>query len=302
MYLKSGRIVPLDKAYLIFTSQISQGIMNKTYDVRLRAIAEMYDLKTRVGLNEKLARRDLLLFNHNGLVLVGESLDMYRRRIVDEESLLQVLHEMEKNNVRFGMQYLGTPTEQMIGLDAGCGAGAASLMIHREYGCQMEGFTLSKEQVKYANAAAEHHGYSEKVKFSVGNMLKLDKPDELYDFIWACESTEHAPDLLTMFREFARVGKPSSRLVIIAATAHNPESKMRVDEHYLTDFHSPEDYVEAARQSGWSSVAYVDLTPMTTPYWDLRRSSENATGIENFIYTNLINGSFRYHLFAFDLT
>lgn len=264
-------------------------------------IAAMYDEKTREGLNRQLAERDRLFFNHNGILLPGELLQMWESRITDKDTLLEVLHTMEMNSVRYGMLYLNTPTRQMIGLDAGCGAGGAGIMIHRSYGCKMEGFTLSLEQIKYAKEAAKHYGYSDKVQFFDGNMLELSRPDNHYDFIWAHESTEHAPDLNILFQEFARVAKPLSRLVIITMTAHDPEFKKIVDERYLTSFHNLDEYLKAAQAFGWSPAQHVDLTGMTSPYWLLRKNSEVATGTEEFLYQGLSKRTYQYHLFAFDL-
>ncbi|PIV68786.1 MAG: SAM-dependent methyltransferase [Candidatus Aenigmarchaeota archaeon CG_4_9_14_3_um_filter_37_18] len=264
-------------------------------------IAEMYDLKTtRTGLNRSLAEGDGLFFNHNGLVLPGETLEMYERSITDEKSRLERLHEIEQNLVRFGILYLGTPTEGMIGLDAGCGGGESGIMIHRSFGSTIEGFTLSPEQARYGNGAAENYGCSDKVRFHVGDMLNLERPKGSYDFIWVCESTEHAADLDAMFREFNRVAKSLSRLVIIAWCAVDPKLKEVVDNHYLTDIHRFDEYLESAQRQGWNLAEHVDLTGMTAPYWELRSRSENGTGAEEFMYSDFRDKGIEYHLLAFD--
>ena len=105
-----------------------------------------------------------------------------------------------------------------------------------------------------------------------------------------------------LFQEFARVGKPKSRLVILANTAHDPKSKQIVDELYLTKSHKPEEYYHMAEQNGWLLASYFDLTDMTYPYFVLREKSENATGIEEFVYSGFKNRTFQYHLFVYDLT
>jgi ubiquinone/menaquinone biosynthesis C-methylase UbiE len=57
------------------------------------------------------------------------------------------------------------------------------------------------------------HNISSDVRFSQGNILALNVEENTYDFIWACESTEHVirEDLDLMFREFRRVAKPAAR-------------------------------------------------------------------------------------------
>jgi len=270
-------------------------------EATLSAIAQLYDRKTRsANLNLELARRGGLFFNHNGMLLPSETLDLYRRRIADEDARLLALHAMERNVVRFGMLYLGSPFPGMLGLDAGCGAGGAGLMIHDLFGCDLEGFTLSPEQAAYAHEAARLRGVSSHVRFDVGNMLELECDDVRYDFIWACESSEHAPDLEAMFREFARVSRGGARLVVIAWNTEDPEVARRIDEHYLTTLHALGAYEEAAATAGWNPLATIDLTERTVSYWELRAESPCRTGSEAFMMPAYRDGKLGYHLMVFE--
>lgn len=265
-------------------------------------IAHEYDHKTQDlnGLNFKLASRDFYFFNHNGIVFPGDNIGMYLSRISSEEDLLTVIHALEKNTVRYGLLFLGNPEKNMVLLDAGCGAGGCGLMIHEAFGCQLEGVTLSKEQAKFANTIAATYGYADRVQFFQGDMLNLNQSSNYYDCIWACESTEHVQNLDEMFKEFSRVAKPKSRLVIIAWCAKDPELKKIVDQHYITQIHTVHEYLEAAQQTGWKILHLADLTQQTATYWKIRSHSKNATGSERFMEPGFSNGTLQYYLFSFE--
>jgi geranyl diphosphate 2-C-methyltransferase len=267
-------------------------------------IANSYDNKTNDlnGLNFKLAENDGCFFNHNGIVFPGDSMDIYLSRIHSEQDHLNVIHALEKNTARYGLLFLGSPEKSMVLLDAGCGAGGCSLMIHEAFGCKIEGITLSKEQAKFANTVAANRGYGDRVRFFQGDMLNLNKADNMYDVIWACESTEHAQNLEAMFSEFSRVAKPKSRLVIIAWCANDPELKETVDNHYITQIHTVNEYLQASGNAKWKVLHTSDLTQQTAAYWKIRSSSKNVTGSEKFMGPGFSNGTLQYYLFTFENT
>lgn len=183
-----------------------------------RQVAHSYDVKTTntEHLNSKLAETDGLYFNHNGLVAHGDEVAKYTCKIQSEKELLELIHRLEKNTAYYGLTYLGCPKKEDVLLDAGCSAGGCSFIINRAFNCHMEGVNLSGKQVSLANSLAHSLGVEDQVLFRQENMLYLSKPDDYYDGIWACESTEHIPHLQEMYKEFKRVSKPASRLVIIA--------------------------------------------------------------------------------------
>lgn len=262
-------------------------------------VAARYDRETRRGLNALLAGEDGLFFNHVGVALPGESAETLKEGTQDEDALLRTLHRMERNGVVLAMHYLGAPRREMLGLDAGCGAGGCAIMLHQASGARIEGFTLSRHQAAYGNAIAQRYGVDDRVWLQQGDMLDLPREDGTYDFVWAYESTEHVPDLDGMFAEFSRVAKPSSRLVVVAGTAHEPAAKRAVDEHYIMHIHRPEEYEDAAPRHGWQQAAHLDLTERLLPYWELRKQSTHATGIEDLVHRGLVGRVFQYHLFGF---
>merc|ERR1712146_583378 len=94
-------------------------------------------------------------------------------------------------------------------LDVGCGIGGTTRHLAKILGTnsQLTGITLSGEQVKRATELANEQGISN-VQFKVMDALKMDYPDNSFDFVWACESGEHMPDKKAYVDEMVRVLKP----------------------------------------------------------------------------------------------
>lgn len=266
-------------------------------------LASLYDLKVQntQDLNNLLGKRDQLIFNHNGILLPDKAITFPH----SEGELLSLLHEMEIDQAKYCIKYLGSPRSEQILLDAGCGAGGTSIILHRTYGCVIEGVTLSPKQVEVGMQVARFYGYENAVHFFVGDILNLTCDENYYDFVYASENTEHLPDLNEMYKEFRRATKPGGRLVIVTWCATDgilgSSIKSYVDNHYKTHIHTQREYVMSAEANGWLLKHKVDMTHLTAPYWQLRASSEKRTGSEGFMGFGFSSGSLEYFLFAFDL-
>lgn len=277
--------------------------MSITYN-RPGHIAALYDRKTRgdaSALNRVLASSDGLFFNHNGLV-TSDELDLLAKR--SEAERLALLHHMEIDLVKVGQRHLGPIGPGSVVLDAGCGAGGGAILMHEDYGCAVEGVTLSPEQARFATEAAAARGIGGYVRFSVGDMAEYCADHGPYEAIWACESTEHAYDLKHLFGAFHDALKPGARAVVIAWCAgiglEAEAVKLRVDEHYLTDISTPAEYRRAANAAGLVVAGEVDLTQMCVPYWIERARSEDKTGAETFMVPGFASRLLTYNLFVLE--
>jgi geranyl diphosphate 2-C-methyltransferase len=211
---------------------------------------------------------------------------------------------MEADQVSFCLQVIDAILSNQLLLDAGCGAGGTSLILHETFSCCIEGFTLSPKQAEYANAVAEYYGCSEQVQFFVGDILNLPRSANHFDVVWACENTEHLPNLNSMYQEFSRVTRAGGRLIIVAWCATTSPMghsiKGQVDDHYKTDIHTRAEYLSAAQTNGWSLRRQVEMTSLTAPYWELRSFSKHRTGSESFMWEGFSTGTEEYHLFEFE--
>jgi cyclopropane fatty-acyl-phospholipid synthase-like methyltransferase len=104
------------------------------------------------------------------------------------------------------------PNEKI--LDAGCGVGGSSFFLSKNFRCEVEGITLSKQQVSYATQKAEEFGLQHTINFSVRNYLDTKFPDNYFDVVWAIESVCHAVDKKLFLEEAFRVLKKGGRLVV----------------------------------------------------------------------------------------
>jgi geranyl diphosphate 2-C-methyltransferase len=262
----------------------------------LKEVARYYDSKKK-DLNLLLAK-DKIVHHHSGICSPNSVFPK-----MTEEKLLIELHRQENELTRRGMQYLGKIKPNMRGFDAGCGRGGSSFMIHQKFGCFIDGVTLSAYQAKFASRLAKELGVANHVRFYQGNMLETPFEEKIFDFVWACESTEHIPDLDEMFREFSRIIKHKGRLVIIAGCGipKNPEGPKyikRINDWFHIRIHSPEEYIQRISQYGWKLLNNVDLTSNTIPYWKLRSRSTHKTGVE-FLKDAYAVGALEYRLFAY---
>ena len=169
----------------------------------------------------------------------------------------------------------------------------------------MAGVSLSSSQVDLANQLSKRMGLENRVGFIRSDMTNTQFPSGTFDFIWACESTEHVPldSLKKMFDEFARVSVIGASLVIITACgvpkgAEQQELIEKLNQWYTIFLKTPEEY-ELKSQDNWQLCNTLDLAPETIPFWQFRAKSKLKTGVEDKVIKGYGNGAFEYRLFSF---
>jgi len=102
--------------------------------------------------------------------------------------------------------------EQRV-LDIGCGWGGLGLTLAQEGGVQLEGVTLSEEQLATAQARAEAAGLAGRAKFSLTDYRDVQGP---YDRIVSVGMFEHVgrPNFQTYFDQVSRLLKDDGVAVI----------------------------------------------------------------------------------------
>ena len=110
----------------------------------------------------------------------------------------------------------------MLVLDAGCGVGGSAIYLGQEFGCRVEGITLSAAQVESAQAYAQESGVSKLLNFSVQDYTQTHFSDHSFDRVWAMESMETAADKALFFKEASRLLRPGGQLLI--ADIFKPEA------------------------------------------------------------------------------
>jgi geranyl diphosphate 2-C-methyltransferase len=254
-------------------------------------------------VNLRLGDVDGLYHHHYGLgdydpAVLDTPADRRDQAIIDE------MHRLETAQADVLPDHLGPigPGDRL--LDAGCGRGGTSVMAHQRFGCQVDGISISEQQVGFANEHVRQRGIDGSVRYHLKNMLDTGFESGVFQGIWNNESTMYV-DLHELFAEHARQLKPGGRYVTITGcyndvTGGRSRAVSQIDQHYICNIHARGDYFKALSDNGFVPITVVDLTAATIPYWELREKSSVATGVEKPFLTAYREGSFHYLLIAAD--
>ncbi|MFF4696450.1 SAM-dependent methyltransferase [Streptomyces chattanoogensis] len=263
----------------MITSQSSSLLRN---DFEVGAF-NYYDTKRNDPINLDLGHIDGLYHHH---FAVGD----FDHAVLDlppaqrEEAIKRELHSMETRQVRTIIEVLEPipPTARI--LDGGSGRGGTALLLHKAFGCRVDGVNISHYQNTFAREQASRHGYADKIHFHDRNMAATGFPDESFDCVVTNETTMYV-DPHEAFAEFGRILKPGGRYVMLSwctndALTIKPDEVQAIDEHYHCHTHRRITYLRAAMDAGLIPYQVDDLTQPAIPYWVLRSQSKLATGIE----------------------
>ncbi len=217
--------------------------------------------------------------------------------------ILGELHRLETAQAHVLLDHLGDigPDDRL--LDAGSGRGATSFMANQRFGATVDGVTISEYQVGFANDQAAERGVSDRVRFHFRNMLDTGLETGSRRGIWTNETTMYV-DLFQLFGEFARLLEPGGRYVCITGCSNDvtgrSEAVATIDEHYTCNIHPRSEYFKALAANDLVPLEVIDLTPATIPYWELRKKSSPATGIEEAFLAAYYERSFHYLMIVAD--
>ncbi|GAB2864553.1 methyltransferase domain-containing protein [Actinocorallia aurea] len=222
-----------------------------------------------------------------------------------EQRTIEELHRLETAQASFLLDHLAPIPAGGRLLDAGCGRGGTSFMAHLRFGAQVEGISISEEQVRFANEQAERREVADSVHFSFRNMLATGFETGTFDGIWNNESTMYV-DLFDLFAEHSRLLKQGGRYVTITGCYNDvyglpSRAVSEINSHYICDIHPRSAYFKAMAANNLVPINVIDLTEATIPYWRMRARSEHlVTGIEDAFLEAYTGGSFHYLLIAAD--
>jgi geranyl diphosphate 2-C-methyltransferase len=280
-------------------TSLDQPVVRSAYQ---QSIADYWN-KEKDPVNLRLGDVDGLYHHHYGIgaydPAVLETTDDIR-----DDAIIAEMHRLETAQADVLLDHLGPiqPSDRL--LDAGCGRGGTSIMANLRFGCQVDGVSISEQQVGFANREAVKRGVVHKVKYHHRNMLDTGFETGAFQGIWNNESTMYV-DLFQLFAEHARQLAPGGRYVTITGcyndvTGGRSRAVSQIDQHYICNIHARSEYFKALDANGFVPINVVDLTGATIPYWELREQSSVATGIEDPFLTAYREGSFHYLLIAAD--
>jgi tocopherol O-methyltransferase len=158
--------------------------------------------------------------------------------------------------------------------DVGCGYGATSRVLVREYGALVTALTISSAQHAYALAVEPG---AENPRYLLCDWLRNDLEPVSFDAVIAIESSEHRPDLAAFFDQAARMLRPGGRLVVAAWLTRDP---MRAWEHRaligpicregrLRGIETAGEYQRLGRASGLEPVESRDVSREVKSTWPI---------------------------------
>ncbi|MFJ1794232.1 geranyl diphosphate 2-C-methyltransferase [Kitasatospora griseola] len=267
-----------------------------------KSVANYWNLE-KDPVNIKLGEVDGLYHHHYGLGPVDPSVFEGPDETRDER-MIKEMHRLETAQADVLLDHLGdiAPTDAL--LDAGSGRGGTSIMANHRFGCEVDGVSISEQQVAFANGQAHERGIADRVRFHFRNMLDTGFRTASRRAIWTNETTMYV-DLFEAFGEFSRLLAPGGRYVCITGCSNDvmglrSKAVSRIDEHYICNIHPRSQYFKALAANNLVPISVVDLTADTIPYWELRAQSSVATGIEDPFLTAYKEGSFHYLMIVAD--
>lgn len=161
-------------------------------------------------------------------------------------------------------------------LDAGCGVGGSSFFLAKVKQCKVEGITLSKKQLAFAEQILAMQP-TLNIHFSIMDFNHTTFPDNHFDVVWACESSCYANPKTDFISEVKRILKPGGRLVV-ADYFTNPVPDQRnylrkwADLWAIDHLHSESNFIQPLSANGFHILHNTIVTPHIKPsarkmYW-----------------------------------
>jgi tocopherol O-methyltransferase len=157
-------------------------------------------------------------------------------------------------------------------LDVGCGFGASSIYLARNYGAEATGITISRVQVDMANKTAAEAGVNAKFLFMDAEAMTFE---ESFDVVWSVESISHYQDIPKFFVSAARLLKPGGTLAITdffkkkSLTPREHKKFLHEIEHgMMVELQSMEDYQGHLAGAGLEVVQSEVLNKNCAKTWD----------------------------------
>jgi len=172
-------------------------------------------------------------------------------------------------------------------LDIGCGMGASSIYLARQFECSVTGITLSPFQRGWATWSARWNRVGSRARFLCGDAEQAQFDTDSFDALWSIECTEHLFDKPVFFRRAAEWLRPGGRIGICAWLAGEVEgSDERTRQVYdvCEGFFCPslgtaDDYVSWLQQAGLIVDRCHDWTDRVARTWEICRLRTRRTGV-----------------------
>jgi cyclopropane fatty-acyl-phospholipid synthase-like methyltransferase len=175
------------------------------------------------------------------------------------------------------LQWLDLSPGKLL-LDVGCGAGGPALRVATNTGCSVVGIDVHEQAVTTARSLAAQRGLAERAEFRTTDAAgPLPFSDASFDAITCIDAINHFPDRPRVMAEWARLLKPSGRLlftdpITVTGALTNAEIAVRSSAgFYLLVPHGYDERVIA--QCGLRLLVCEDVTANMAKVAEARRAA-----------------------------
>lgn len=177
-------------------------------------------------------------------------------------------------------------------LDVGCGMGGSSLLLAREFGCDVTGVTLSPVQRAYAAATSRLKGVGRRTRFLRQDAETVAFDPQSFDVVWSIECTEHLFDKPAFFERAAQWLRPGGRIAICAWLAseepHSPAAVEKLEavcrQFLCPSLGTADDYCGWMRDAGLEVEPPIDLTERVIETWEICLRRVKRTGVSRIAW------------------
>jgi tocopherol O-methyltransferase len=158
-------------------------------------------------------------------------------------------------------------------LDVGCGLGASSIYLARNYNAEATGITISPVQVEIANKAASTGKVRAKFLLMDAQAISID---EKFDVVWSVESISHYQNREGFFASAARLLNPGGTLAIIdwfkkenLGPAQHKKFIQPIEKGMLVQLQTMEEYKTILASNRLQIIQSQILNKNCAKTWDL---------------------------------
>ncbi len=158
-------------------------------------------------------------------------------------------------------------------LDVGCGFGASSMFLWKQFGAATTGITISQVQVEMANAAATKARANAEFRLMDAEAMTFEKQ---FDVLWSVESISHYHDRERFFADAAKIIRPGGVFAITdwfkkpnLSRAENKKYIDPIEKGMFVRLEEIGEYEEYLRSNGMEILDREELTRSCARTWDL---------------------------------
>lgn len=175
-------------------------------------------------------------------------------------------------------------------LDVGCGTGASSIYLAKNYKAEATGITISPVQVDLARKAAAAAGATATFHLMDAEAMKFEKT---FDVVWSVESISHYQDIAAFFKSAARSLKPNGTFAVIdwfkkpnLGLAEYKQKIVPIEKGMLVELRTMPEYVEWMAANNLKITRSEILNKQCAKSWDLGLDIIKNRSLWKFAATN----------------